>query len=224
MKKFLFICLLFCTIFISGCDQNYKYIKNNLAEVRHNIFVGESDNFKVTFMSGKREKDYSINGYNTDLIDFGVITITIKDPSLNTTNSNIAITINTLRYEEELEKNPFDGTLVADIKVLIDNSVDTISVKICIDKLNEDITLNNICSNWKVNHLDALKIAYTQLSKDLQPHISTQFLGEIYIKIIEDTLSNNGNYLWYVNFVTRTGNQYSVIIDPISKEILAQKN
>ena len=38
-----------------------------------------------------------------------------------------------------------------------------------------------------MTHLKALKIAYNQLSEKLEPHITTQFLGEIYIKIIEDS-------------------------------------
>jgi len=223
MKKLLIFSLLFCIIFMGGCDQKYKRIKNNLSEVRYNIFTGESDNFKVTFMSGKREKDYSINGYNTNLIDFGVITISPKDSSIDTTNSSVAITIDTLRYEETLERNPFDGSLVADIGVIIDNEINSISIKILVDNINENLILNNISHDWKVDYAKALKLAYNNLSENLEPHITTQFLGEIYVKIIEDTINNKGNYLWYINFVTRTGKQYGIIIDPISEKILATK-
>ena len=221
MKKLIIICLLLFSIVLPGCNKNYNRIKNNLAEVRYNVFVGENDNFKITFMSGKREKDYSINGYNTELIDFGVITIISKNSSTDLTNSNVKISIGENQFEEVLEKNPFDNTYVADIKTLVDDSINTISVKI--NNPDSNISLINNCSEWKVNHSKALKLAFNQLSKELKPHITTQFLGEIYVKIIEDTINANGNYLWYVNFVSRTGNQYSVIIDPISAEILAQK-
>jgi len=224
MRKCIVCVMIIISCFcLYGCDKTYNLTKNNLAEIRYNIFTGSSENISVTFMSGQREKDYVINGYNSDLIDFGVVTITLNNPELDSSNATFALTINTLRYEDALEKNPFDGTLVADIGVVVDNEVNTITIKVIIDKLVEEITLTNLTSDWKVNSLDALRIACKSLSEELKPLISNEFLGEVYIKIIEDTIANNGNYFWYVNFISRNGIQHSVIIDPITSDILASK-
>lgn len=222
MKK-LILCILFCCFCLSGCSKIYNLTKKNLAEIRYNIFTGDSDNFHITFMSGQREKDYVINGYNSELINFGVVTISLKNETLDTTNSNFALTINTLRYEDILEKNPFDGTLVADIGTIVDNEIKSITIKVFIDKIIEEITLTNISYNWNVDYNDALKIACKSLSEELTPLLTNEFLGEAYIKIIEDTIENKDNYLWYVNFVSRNGIQHSIIIDPITSKVLAKK-
>lgn len=224
MKKLILVTLvLSCCLAFLGCNKYYNVYKNSLAEIRYNIFTGSSENFDITFMSGKREKNYVINGYNTELIDFGVITIKLKDESLDCTNSSFALTVNTLRYEDNLEKNPFDGTLVADIGVVIDNEISAITIKVIIDKISEDITLTNLSSQWELNCYDALKIASKQLKQELSPFITNEFLGECYVKIIPDSINNNGEYLWYINFAGREGTQHSVIINPITKEILAKK-
>jgi len=223
MKKLFILSLisLSCFVFI-GCNKYLNITKNSLAEIRYNIFVGNSDNFDITFMSGKREKNYVINGYNTELIDFGVLTVTLKDNNLNYSNSSFALTIDTLRYEGLFERNPFDDTLVSDIGVLVDNNVQCLNLKIIVDNISEDITLSNISYDWNVDCNDALKIATKQLNEELTPLITSEFLGEIYVKIIPDTI-NNKNYLWYVNFVSRDGIKHSVLINPITKEILAKK-
>lgn len=222
MKKCLAMVFLFVScLVLSACNNEYKLIENSLSEIRYNIYAGESNNFSVTFMSGKRETDYVINGYNTKLVDFGVLTITLNQ-EINLVNPQFALTIDTLRYEDILETNPFDGTLVADIKTLINTNND-ISLKIIIGDINEDIKLTCISKGWKINHNKALKIAYKNLSKDLKPYISTEFKGETYIKIIKDTISNNNSYFWYVNFVSRDGITHSIIINPLTGEILAKK-
>lgn len=223
MKKLFVLSLicLSCFVFI-GCNKYLNVTKNSLSEIRHNIFTGSSDNFDITFMSGKREKNYVINGYNTELIDFGVLTVTLKNPNLNYTNSSFALTINTLRYENILERNPFDDTLVADIGVLVNSDVTTINLRLIVDNVSEDIILTNISCDWKVDYNSALKIATKQLSEELKPYITNEFLGETYIKIIPDTI-NNKDYLWYVHFVSRDGHKHSVLINPTTKEILAKK-
>lgn len=223
MKKFcvIFLILISC-VPLCACN-NYKSLKSNLSEIRQNIFVGSSENFDITFMSGKREKDYVVNGYNTELIDFGIITITTNFEVDASISPSFALTVETLRYEDILEKNPFDGTYVADIKVLVDDNISSITVKIFMGEIVEEITLNNLSCSWEVSPYSALKIAYKNLSDELAPLMRKEFLGEVYIKIIKDTILNNNNYYWYVNFVSRNGIYHSIIIDPMTSEILAKK-
>jgi hypothetical protein len=141
MKKLFVLSLicLSCLVFI-GCNQYLNITKNSLAEIRYNIFTGNSDNFDITFMSGKREKNYVINGYNTELIDFGIITITTNFEVDASISPSFALTVETLRYEDILEKNPFDGTYVADIKVLVADNISSITVKIFMGEIVAEIT------------------------------------------------------------------------------------
>ena len=224
MKRLTAIFLLIINCFLlTGCNKTYKSALSTISEIRYNIFAGCSDHFDVTFMSGRREKDYVINGYNTELIDFGIVTISVKDPDAQINNPRFSLTINTLRYDDILEKNPFDGTYVADIKNIIDDDLNSITLKLFMGDIVEELTLQNLSINWKVDSKKALKIACKELSKELAPLITNMFLGETYIKIIKDTIINNDSYYWYVNFASRNGIYHSIIIDPMTSEILAKK-
>ena len=117
MKKLVIFCLIISSLFLAGCNSVYREVSKTVSEVRYSIYLGETDTIKATFMCGKREKDYVINGYNTPLIDFGIVTIALKK-SATTDNAKIVLTVDTNRYEDTLEKNPFDDTLVADLKII----------------------------------------------------------------------------------------------------------
>ena len=225
MKKITIFVLIMINCFIlTGCNRYYNITRSSISEIRYNIFNGDSDNFNITFMSGQREKDYVVNGYNTDLIDFGIVTITIKNPNLSEPNNpTFALTIDTLRHEGVLERNPFDGTYVADIETIVDNNLPSISIKVFMGDNIEELQLTNISYDWKVSCYDALKLSCKELSQELKPLTQKEFLGEVYIKIIKDTIINDGNYYWYVNFVSRNWIYHSTIINPLTSEILAKK-
>lgn len=223
MKKIIAVLIILISSFgLTACNKYYKITRSSIAEIRYNIFAGSSDNFDITFMSGQREKDYVINGYNTDLIDFGIVTITVKNHDLDL-NENFALTIDTLRYENTLEKNPFDGTYVSDIGITVSNNVNSISIKVFHGESSEEIKLNNLSQDWEIDCYDALKLSCNALSQELKPLTTNGFLGEVYIKIIKDTIVNDGSYYWYVNFVSRDGVNHNIIINPLTSEILAKK-
>lgn len=220
MKRIIFLLITICCLPLASCSGSLTgKIEKSLAEVRQVIFVGETDTIKATFMCGKREKDYVINGYNTPLIDFGIITITLKK-DVDITNARAVLTADTNRYEEALEQNPFDNTLVCDFGLITD--LDSLSVKIYLGSKVHSINLNQISSDWKTDYNDALKIACKSLKGELKKQTNGEFKGETYVKIIEDTKVNKGEYYWYVSFACRNGTKHSVIIDPATGEILTK--
>lgn len=224
MKKISLI-LLCGVLLLCGCTNLKIYDKaiNNLAEVRYNLYSGKTDDISVTLMSGKREKDYVINGYCTDSVDFGVITFKVKSDIIMPDEVNFVLTVGTTRHDGVLEKNPFDGSYVYDLKTIID-SEEVITAKIIAGEFVDSVELTSVTNNFNVNWDNALKIACKELNDSLNSFIENdEFKGECYIKLIcdEDIM---GTYYWYVNFVSRNGKSYSVIIDPISNEIMGKKN
>lgn len=220
-----FACIVvFCGLALAGCNNKYYALtKENVAEERHNLFVGESDNILATFMSGYREEDYVINGYNTSLIPFGVITVEIKSDNITLSDTaSYSLLIGTNRYDGTMEQNPFDGTYVADTKQIIDTSVD-LTLKFTLGSFSEELTLTNLSDTWQINHDEALKIACDELKPNLKNMTDSTFLGETYIKIIYDNKIQENAYFWYVNFVGRKGETHSIIIDPNTGEVLAKK-
>jgi len=224
MKKFSLLLLVSLLVFC-GCAnlKIYDKVINNLAEVRYNLYSGKTENINVTLMSGKREKNYVVNGYCTDSVDFGVITFKVKSDITMTKEINFVLTVGTTRYDGILEQNPFDGSYVYDLRNIID-SEEVITAKIIAGEFVESVELTSVTNNFNVNWDNALKIACKELNDSLQTFIENdEFKGECYVKLIcdEDIL---GTYYWYVNFVSRFGKSYSVIIDPITNEIMAKKN
>lgn len=226
MKKIVcvfFVLFIACVIMISCTDTNYIAIQNSLSEERKNIFIGETEDFSVNFMTGKREKDYVINGYNTELIDFGVVTFTLKNDRFNDENLKCIVEINNKKYEEILEKNPFDGSFVADIKTAVEN-YQSIFVKLKANNYENECELTNLNSEWKINNKKALEIAYKNFKRKLKKQISNgEFEGEVYIKILNNTSVSKDDYLWYINFVCRNGKNYACIIDTNSSKVLAKR-
>ena len=219
--------LVFCSFIIfCSCSNKYENIlKNNTAEVREFVLEGKSDNINASLICGLREKDYVINGYATELIEFGILTFDIEN--INDYNETIAtyvLLVGTVRYDGDLQKNPFDNTLVADIKTII-NSSENVTAKIIIGDFTQEIKLKNVCNNWSVDSEEVYKIVAKNFKDDIkQLIINNVFNGEVYVKIINDADINVGDYYWYVNIVNRTGRKLSLIISPHTSEILAVNN
>lgn len=210
---------LFC-----ACESPlYSKAKENIAEIRNNIYIGENDSVKGVFMSGEREKDYVINGYSTPLIEFGVITFTLLGENITRAKTgSYNIVIDGTTYEGELELNPFDNTYVADLGMKFDTKED-ITASIKVGSFESGITLSLRNGDWETSSLDALKLACKALKSELKDYDKEEWESEVYIKIIHDEEISSDKYFWYINFVGRSGINHSVIIDPNTKEILAKK-
>ena len=223
MKKFIILFLSCALLFGCSNSKTYDMAKNNLAEVRYNLYSGKTDNISVTLMSGKREKDYVINGFCSEAIPFGVLTFKINESILLKGDVNFVLTVGTFRYDGVLEKNPFDGSYVYDLKNIIDSS-EVITAKIIAGEFVDEVELKSVTDSFNVNYDNALRIACKELNDNLKSFIENdEFKGECYVKLICDD-DVTGLYYWYVNFVSRNGKNYCVIIDPISNEIMAKKN
>ena len=220
-KRLLAYALLFGIFCLTGCSNKMLNLaSSNIAEVRYNIYSGNTNEISATFMSGLREKDYIVNGYATKLTPFGILTFNLHNVQIdNTDTATYLLKHGTTRYEGELEVNPFDGTYVADIKKLIDDS-SSLNVQIVVGTFTQELILHKVNSDWKVNHDEALKIATKYCKSELKNYEENNyFLGEVYIKIIEDTNTLN-EYLWYVSFLNRNGTNTAVLINPHTGDII----
>lgn len=222
--KIIFLLLASFMLFTS-CNGKNNYLEDNIAEVREYLFEGKRDNVNVTFVCGKREKDYVLNGYATELIDFGVLTFDIEDKeNYSIENAKYVLTVGTTRYDGDLQKNPFDGTFVADIKKII-NVENSVSAKIMLGELVKEIKLERIDSNWQVSANDILKIVSKNFKNEIKFLVEDGiFKGEIYVKTINDADMYIGDYYWYVSIISRNGGKLNAIISTKTGEILSHNN
>lgn len=223
MKKqvLLLLFLSFSIMLFSSCASKFHLAKDNIAEVRTVLYEASNDRVSVTYMCGYREEEYIINGYATPLIEFGVLTFDFEDIRLDN-DPMFALIIGTTRYDGSLEQNPFNNTFVVDIKkIAVANNIIATFIS---GNIQEELVLKKVNKDWDVDHEKALEIACNKLSSALHDFEKDGiFLGECYIKIVNDTEIGDQEYYWYVNIVGRTGKSCSVIINPYTGDILAQR-
>ncbi|MBR2468261.1 MAG: hypothetical protein IKB42_04395 [Clostridia bacterium] len=222
-RKFVLLSFIFVFL-LGGCGSNrlYDMVLNNIAEVRVALWEGETQDMQVSFISGYREKDYVVNGYCTEPIEFGVLTFDIDEDIVLGDVVNYVISIGTVRYDGVLEHNPYNDTYVCDILRFV-NSTDVIVAKIIAGEFVDSVELSSVNLDWSMDYREALRLAVNEMREEIGVMVENDiFLGECYIKILNDEDVDNSHY-WYINFVSRKGQNYAVIIDPNSSEIMAKK-
>lgn len=217
------VALLCVGLLLTGCSANIStLVKKNLSEYRSGICYGESANFNATFTTGKREDPYVLNGKKEKLVEFGVLTITFNEEP--TTPPSYTLMIDTLQYSGKLERNPFNGTYVADICREVSDSTD-VYLKVLGGGVNESVNLTNVSKYWEVSYKKALKIAGDEFSEVLQNYIKGSSLkAEVFLKIVGDLDDGTKNIYWYVCVLCQNGDTLACIVDPQTGEILARKD
>ena len=224
---FLCPCLFFVAIlvlfFIFGGFFNAKTQRTNglddyISEYRKNLFVGKTSNYLITFTSGQRESDYIMDGTRTNLVDFGVITIKFNTPSaFGGQKLQYELKIDSDTFTGELEINPYDRTLVADIQRQAD---DNAQMSLYIVDFDETVALDCWSKNWEVPYTKALDIFAAAHKEAIENNTTGGTLnGEIYIKIVAEN-NNLNDICWYVLLVFKNSNTTASLISVKTGQIL----
>lgn len=224
MKRIVvFLCFVIVFLF-AGCGTNLQSeVKINLAECRQNIFVANNEMANINFTSGIREEPYVLNGKCEQQVEFGVLTIKFLFNTKDFKNApTYVLSINGNDYDGTLIQNPFDLTFVADINtIVLDNS--TVDLKINYETISFETTLKCISSLWQTQFEDAIAIGVGELKKMIKPLQNANGINaEFYLKIITDPNFQTGPYYWYFCVLGKNGENYALVIDTNTREILAK--
>ena len=222
--KFVFFMLILGTFFLGGCQSSLENkIWDNIAEVRQFMLLGQDEGISATLTCGMREIDYKINGYATEVIEFGVITICLDDiDNIVYDKAEFVMFVGTKKYDGTLQLNPFDNTLVADIKEIV-GKTQNITLEIYLDdERSYVLKLKPIDNEWAITYDDCVKIFINKYKAELKSLISNGELeGEVYIKILNDYDGYANDFYYYVSLVGRKGEKISIIVCPDTGNILA---
>ena len=222
--KFILVFIFFFSFLIFyGCKDNINIlVQEKISEVRFNLFSISSDEISINFTSGFRENPYILNGKSENKKEFGVITVKfLKEQENKSTPPNFVITINDMDFDGEFELNPFDQTYCSDIETyVLDDS--SIFIKIMWGEYSFEGELKNISKTFNLSSKKALNIFIKEYNKNIKSLIKNNIDFEVYVKIINDPSINLDKYYFYVCLITTHGESMSIIIDPISQEILAK--
>ncbi len=221
---FIFVGFAFLVLGLISCGKiNYDVFTKNLSEVRCNYFSGVVGEYLATFTSGLRESDFKLNGYHTDNVEFGILTITIPNDVEYVSSASYKLEYGNKLISGTLEQNPFDLTLMADVGFVIDD-VEEMKVTFKMGNITKYITIKDVTKNFKLNHTTALNLFVEENYNKLEKFISNgELQAEVYVKIMYDTKIDS-NYYYLIRVISRTGETLSGIINPMTGEILAVTN
>lgn len=227
MKKFLIIILsaiVGTTGLIKVMQPNGKqFALNSLSEIRYNIFGGNTDAFGATLMTGERETPYILDGVPQELIEFGIITLHFKIPTSSFNgNPSFRLTIDDTYYDGEFERNPFDNTYVADIKT---KTYDDSNVYLLVewDNLYETTKLEPRSITWELDWEAALEKALDNTDIINKLIVDGVLQAEVHVQIIGDPQGVSDKYFWYVSIYGRNGSVVTVVIDPLTGQIVTKR-
>lgn len=216
--------LLICTMFIfSSCQTKYEnWLKDNTSEIRDYLFEGFCEDFEVSLTVGQREKNYIVNGESSELVDFGVLSFVLdEDIDVDINSAKFVLFVGTKKFEGDLQENPFDHSLMADIQTNL-SSANNISVNLISNNYLRSTSLNCVNANWNIKSSDIYSIISKKMKNEIKSFVkNNNFEGEVYIKIINDADKNVQDYYWYVCIIGRKGERLSAIISHKNSEILA---
>ena len=221
MKKLVCLMLVCGILFLAplGCGQTLSAaIEDNMSEIRRNVFEGQNDSLKVSFMSGEREDPYEYNGISEKNIDFGIFTVYFNEFIGNYKVPFVA-TINEEKFEGMLEKNPYNESYMVDIEK---SAADDAEIIISINNMPA-VVLENISSTWQVDYNQALELGKTYLNDELNEiYSSGKFQAECYLKHITDEKFISGQYFWSFYVVDTKFVRHTVMFDVNSGDLLVK--
>jgi len=219
--KLFFLILFSCILSLVGCsNKDVEILKKNTAEVREKFWLGEAGNISASFTCGMREKNYVSNGIATEVVEFGIIVFELADNSLE--NCKFELLFEDTKYSGDLQKNPYDNTLVADIGSRCYGN--TVVARLITESETLEIILECV-SNWKINSDDIYNIVAKNYKSEIKAlTLNGVFVGEIYIKILNDKDKYANDFYWYISLINTTGGVLQLIISKDTGEILSSIN
>ncbi len=221
--KFIFFVVFICSLF-GGCNVGLEYkVYNNISEMVDFVVVGADDNLSASLMCGRREVDYQINGISSELIPYGILTLSFSNNIKSFTQVDYVLFVGTKKFQGKMQKEPYNDTWVVDIKSVVDKN-ENISVSIFVDNETYSLKLKSIDEDWTLTPNAVVDVLIKEYKNELNKMVVDGVLeGEVYIKIISEQIVSN-HYYYCVSVVDRKGGSFNFLLSPVTKEILASNN
>lgn len=212
------IMMIICSICLMSCkgDDMELYV-NNISEARYNYYYAEANGYKVSFTAGVRESDFKLDGYHTDNIEFGVITVILPSDVNYSGFATYRLEYDNKLASGTLEKNPFDGSFMADVGFVIDNAKIVLSIKMGDTSMKFD--MRDMSSNFNMDYMGAFELFVANIDIN-EFMVDKEFQAEVYIKIMHDDTIDSG-YYYLIRVIGRDGKVISGMVNPISGELMA---
>lgn len=219
MKKILSVIFCLFCLFLVACVPPLEKREPNLSELRDVVLTASNDKMSVTLMSGVREEPFVIDGATGEKQPFTVVTITPSGFRDSATFS-YELRIGDVTHNGGFSKHPFKNTWSFEIAERVTDSA-ALTVTSGADYA-ENFELKSVKTDAVISAEEALEIAEIRLKNRIKEMTEGGVLrAEVYIRFLENPISSDGGYYWYVAFVPDKYVVYAVLIHPETKEIVA---
>jgi hypothetical protein len=211
-------------LLFSACSSINQAVANNVSEVHHSVFDGQTQNVRVTVVSGKKEKDYKMDGASGKKTDFCVITVRPQNSLDNLENFKYKFSYDKKIYEGELTAGKFGDRFSAEIELLL-TGCDELGLTVSAGDTTEDVLLESKMSDDIITSTEALDLAKMEFRDKIEGLYKSGKLGcEIYVRYVNSVENQDGDYFWYVAFLQEDEKFFAVLIDPVNSAIVAKKS
>ncbi len=225
MKKVIIAILIITTlILIPACNKTPvdEGLKGNVSYLETHLYTGETSDFAVCLMRGKREDSFMTDGAVTNMSEFTTLKVTPLKTELFGRQYTYKITGATGELTGTLTKDMFGVSYSAEIQ-----NIDSIGAVASVTILSEGVEYTVELTNRLQDMLDweeALAIAETEFAESIAAETGEDGFGrEIHVKFVNNRRDRNSPYYWYVAFIASRTDYWALLIDPSTGEIVSKK-
>ncbi len=218
MKKFVSVIFCLLCFMLTACVTPLEKREPNLSELRDEVLTAASDSMSVSLVSGVREEPFVIDGSAGEKQPFTVVTISPKGFRDSATFA-YELHLGDSKLSGNFSKHPFKNTWSFEVGERVTGSV---ALTVTSDGYAENFELKSVKTDTAISADEALEIAEIRLKSRIKEMTEGGLLrAEVYVRYLENPISSDGGYYWYVAFVPDKYTVYAVLIHPETKEIVA---
>ena len=221
MKKFFIVIVSIIVCFsLCSCANALEKRVGSISELRDELMVCESETGKVTLISGRRENPFVVDGKRGETVDFTVVTF-YPNSANETDRFYYTFNYDGVNREGEFSKHPFKNTYSFEIDYRIRGGA---SILVKGDNGEQSFELRSVITEKVIGAEHALEKAELRLAEHIKKFTSGGKLNaEIYVRFLENPISSQGGYYWYIAFVPDKYSVYATLIHPETGDIVATR-
>lgn len=217
-KTLIFLTLILATIFLCACSDAMEKRKENVSELREDVLVYADEKVKVSIFSGTRENPYEVNGQVGKEKTLYTV-INVDGSFADSDDVKYTLYLGDKSYDGFLTKHPFKESYSTELPV---KTLSKATLTITSGQNSNTYELKSVKTDKTISASDALQLAEKRLKKSIKKMEKGDKLNcEIYVRLIENPISSEGGYYWYVAYVPEKYTVYALLIHSVSGEIVA---
>ena len=185
-------------------------------------YTGAAEEFDVTLTTLSQEEAFIADGKVGNVVTR--TTLVVKPAAAEDAQYTFSLESESGKIEGALSKNVLGSAYIADIADL--SAICNPSTLVITKGSGEDaaqyaIELTDRMADV-INSEEAVKTAYDYYKQQIDAEIASEdgWQREIFVRYVNDRKDAESKYYWYVSFVADRNDDMSVLIDPVTKEIV----